>query len=134
MSRLYTLAGALALVAVLTCAAVQAADEKAPSIKDIMTKAHKGKGSLKAVITNDIKSGNWEDAAKTAKEWKKLSDALAKSTPKKGEPDSWKMKTETYSKTLTTLVKATEDKDKSKANGALGKIGSSCGTCHKAHK
>jgi len=133
MSRVYAFVGALALAVILTGAAVKAEDDKVPTIKEIMKKAH-GKEGLKASVTKDIKEKDWESALKTAKEWKTLSEALAKNKAPKGEAESWKKMTGTYSKTLDTLVKAIEDKKASVANGALGQIGKACGTCHKAHR
>jgi len=133
MSRVYALAGALALAVVLAGTAVQAEDDKIPSISDIMKKAH-GKEGLRSTVSKDLKEKEWESALKTAKEWKSLSEALVKNKAPKGESESWKKQTATYDKTLGTLVKAIEDKNAKSATGALGKIGSSCKSCHTAHR
>jgi cytochrome c556 len=133
MSRVYVLAGAVALAVVLVGATVQADDKDVPTISDIMKKAH-GKDGLRGSITKSIKEKNWDEAAKTVKEWEMLSTSLEKNKQPKGEAGSWKMKTTTYSKTLKTLEDAIAAKDSKKATGALGKIGSSCAACHKEHR
>jgi cytochrome c556 len=135
MSRFYALVGGLA-VAVLVLGGAKADDkdkEKLPDIGEIMEKAH-GKEGLRATITQEIKAKEWDKAVKTASEWEKLADALARNKPEKGTAESWKKQTGTYNKTLKTLVAAVKAKDASKAKGALGKIGSSCKTCHSLHK
>jgi cytochrome c556 len=134
MSRLFALAGTLALAVLIVGAAAQADEkEKIPDIEEIMQKAH-GKEGLRATITDEIKDKEWAKAAKTVTEWEKLAVALGKNKPEKGTAASWKKQTDTYNKTLKTLVAAVKAKDAKKANGALGKIGSSCKTCHEAHK
>src|SRR5439155_1255732 len=75
MIRVYALTSALALAVVLVGAGVDAADEKVPTIKDIMKKAH-GKEGLRGSITKAIKEKKWDEAAKTVKEWELLGSAL----------------------------------------------------------
>ena len=131
---MFAFAGVLALAVILAGVSAQAEDkDKVPTIKEVMQKAH-AKDSLRVTVAKAVKAKDWDEAAKEVKEWEKLGDALEKNTPKKGEPDSWKQKTTAYNKTLKTLAEAVKDNDAKKATGALSKINSMCGSCHKEHK
>ncbi len=88
----------------------KAEDDKIPDVSEIMKKAH-GKGGLRATVTKDVKGSDWEDAAKSVKDWQKLGDALAKNKPEKGSAESWKKLTGSYNKTLKSLATAVEKKD-----------------------
>jgi cytochrome c556 len=136
MFRRFVVGGVLAL-AVIVSTAVQADDkdkkDEVPPIKEIMKKAH-AKGGLRFEVAKAVKDKDWETAAKDVKEWEKLGEALAKNKPPKGDAEDWKKRTTTYNKTMTTLSEAVTAKDAKKANGALGKINSMCGGCHKEHR
>jgi hypothetical protein len=134
MSRLFCLAGALALAVIVAGAGARAEQkDKIPEIGEIMQKAH-GKDGLRGSVTKAIKEKEWDEAAKTVKAWEKLGQALAKNKPEKGSAASWKKQTTTYNKTLKTLATAIGKKNANAANGALGKIGSSCKVCHEQHR
>lgn len=134
MNRVYLLGGLLAVAVVLSAQAADDKEEKLPSIKKIMKDAHTADDSIRKKISEAIKGKDWDTASSTAKDWVKLAGLLPRIKPKKGDAESWKKHTDTYSKTINTLADAAEAKDAKKANGALGAIGSQCGSCHKAHK
>jgi hypothetical protein len=134
MNRLIALGGAVALAVIVAGSAVWADDKDTlPEIGDIMQKAH-GKGGLRGAVTKEVKSGEWQEAAKTVKEWQKLGDALAKNKPEKGSAESWKKHTTNYNTTLKSLATAIDKKNATNANGALKKIGSACKVCHNLHR
>jgi hypothetical protein len=108
--------------------------DKLPEIGEIMDKAHAKGTGYRFTVKDAVQKKEWDEAAKTVKEWRKLGEALAKNKPEKGTPASWKKQTGTYNTTLKTLAGAIEKKNASSANGALGKIGMLCGGCHKAHR
>ncbi len=130
-----------ALAAVLMGLAVSwtqssAEDDKEPSIKAIMTKAHKGGDSLIATVGKDLKAADpdWVDVQSKTKELVKLGSALGKNEPPKGEKESWEKLTKSYVDTAKQLDKAAQAKEKDKAVAAHTKLTKMCMTCHKAHK
>jgi hypothetical protein len=137
MNRLWRMTGGLALVtgAVLLLNA-SGADDKPPSIKDIMNKAHKGGDSLIQAVGKDLKADtpDWEDAAKKSKELLELGSALGKNNPPKGEKDSWEKLTKLYADTAKELDDAVQKKDKDAALTAHKKLAGSCMNCHRAHR
>jgi len=133
--------GGAALAAMLTGLAVSwtqssAEDDKEPSIKAIMTKAHKGGDSLLATVGKDLKAADpdWEDVQKKTKELVKLGTSLGKNEPPKGEKASWEKLTKSYLDTAKQLDKGAQAKEKSKAVAAHTKLTKMCAACHKAHK
>jgi hypothetical protein len=129
MNRLFVLAVALSVTIVGLCAR---ADDKEIKVKDVM-KAHKEGGQREKVITA-IRAKKWDVAAKPAKEWEMLAEALTKIKCPKGDAEDWKKQTATFAKTVKTLNEAIAKKDAKSAAGALGFIGTRCKKCHDAHK
>jgi hypothetical protein len=127
---------ALAAVAALTLVPSRADDQKELTIKEIMTKAHKGGNSLIQVVGKELKAGevDWDHVAEHAKDLLKLGKGLAKNEPHKGDKASWEKLTKQYEENATALVKAAEQKDKKAAQDAHRKLTSSCMSCHKVHK
>ncbi|HTU23230.1 MAG TPA: hypothetical protein VMG10_34670 [Gemmataceae bacterium] len=113
-----------------------AEDDKEPSIKAIMTKAHKGGNSLIKTLEKDLKSAepDWKDDEKKAKELVKLGTALGKNMPPKGSKESWEKLTKSYVDTAKDLEAAVTAKEKKKAVTAHTKLTKMCAACHKAHK
>jgi hypothetical protein len=113
-----------------------AQDDKEPSIKQIMTKAHKGGNSLLMKIGKELKGGDvdWSQVREQSKDLVKLGKALTKNEPPKGEKASWETLTKLYQKNATTLDEAVDKKDKDAAVAAHGKLAGSCKACHTAHK
>jgi cytochrome c556 len=134
MNRLF--GGATLLVALVVLAPSAPAVEDKPTIKDIMTKAHKGGDSILAKIGKELKSDDptWADVKSGAAELVKLGGSLAKATPDKGEKASWDKQTKSYSAKATTLKKAADSMDKAAAAKALKGLTTSCKACHSVHK
>lgn len=133
MKRLSLLTGLIALIAFVGTA-VRAEDEgKTPTTKAIMKKVH-GKNGLQAKVGAALKEKKFDAAAEGTKEWFELAKALTKNSAKKGDAESFKKLSGTYCVTVKTLNEAVDSQDLKKAQGALGKVGSMCKTCHMAHK
>jgi len=133
--------GGAALAAMLMGLAVSwtqssAEDDKDPSIKEIMTKAHKGGNSLLFTVGKELKAADpdWEEVQKKTKELVKLGTSLGKNEPSKGEKESWEKLTKLYLDTAKQLDKSAQAKEKSKAVAAQTKLTKMCAACHKAHK
>jgi len=107
-----------------------------PSIKDIMTKAHKGGNAILAVVGKELKGANpdWSTVEKQSKDLVGLGASLAKAEPPKGDKDSWKKLTADYLDHAKQLQQAAADKNKKEATAQHGKLSSSCAACHKTHK
>lgn len=137
MTRLWYLAGGLAVAAVLGLVrSPSSADDKKPSVKEIMTKAHKGGTSHLSIIAQELKEDepNWADVQTNTKELVRLGTQLGKATPPQGEKDSWDKLTKAYLKDAKALSAAAGKKDKAKAKDAFKQLGTNCKNCHKVHK
>jgi cytochrome c556 len=136
----YTL-GVCCLVALLTGWCVSgttlAEPEKELTIKEIMGKAHKGPNSILANIAEDLRDVNgpdWDEITDGARELVRLGGALGKSTPPKGEKDSWTKLARSYVENAKALQSAAEKHNKSAAESAQKKLQNSCAGCHKVHR
>lgn len=130
------LAGAFGLLAVVLAqsASVRAEDkkdDKAPTVKEIMAKGHKGTDALMAKIKTEAKDGKWEEAVSHAKALAVFGEHLGKNKPNKGDAASWEKLTKKYAESTKAALKATEDKDAKAVNKALM---INCKECHDAHK
>jgi cytochrome c556 len=130
MKRLVCVAAGLVLLAVGVAVAAD------PTIKEIMTKAHKGGKSLLANLNADLKDDepDWNDIQKDTKELVDLGTSLGKNTPPKGDQASWDRLTKAYLANVKTLDGAAENKNKGAAQTALKQIQGSCKECHMAHR
>jgi hypothetical protein len=135
MKRLWGFAGVLAMLAVIGVVVPSSAQDN-PSIKEIMTKAHKGGDALLAKIGKGLnaKEPDWTDLGKMSKELADLGTALGKNKPAKGEQASWDKLTKMYQDNAKTLVAAVDKKEQKDALAAQKKLAGSCMECHKAHK
>jgi cytochrome c556 len=134
MNRWMGLALVLALVVSFTVAAEDKnKEEKIPTIKEIMKTAH-GKTGLLSKVTAEVNNKDWDALATNSKKLTELATALTKTTPKKGEKESWEMLTTSYLKTAKELTEASEKKDVDVAVTAVGTLAKSCRACHTAHK
>jgi hypothetical protein len=135
---MYRLLGLVAVLALVSGTSVTADEKKGdkPSIKEIMTKAHKGSDSLLSKLRAELKESDtdWADVGKNSKELLKLGTELGKAKPDKGEQKSWKQLTTAYAKNAKALEEAAGKKNKKAAESALTRITGSCTSCHKAHK
>jgi cytochrome c556 len=136
MKRLACVVSVLALLAVLALVTSPAAAQKDPSIKEIMTKAHKGNNSIIASVGGELRGDDpdWPDVQKQTKELVTLGMALGKNDPPKGDKDSWQRLTQQYVANAKALDAAAQRQDKTAAQAVHKKLTSSCAACHKAHR
>jgi hypothetical protein len=123
----------LAVVAVLAGAAL--AQDKTPSIKDIMSRLNKP-GGLYPSISKELKADDtdWDEVHDQSKTFAKLAAELAKNTPPKGSPESWAKLTKEYADNARSLEQAAARRDRSAANAARARLGNdACKVCHKEH-
>jgi hypothetical protein len=138
MTRLRFAAAGVVLLAGLAWAVngSGAGEEKDPSIKAIMTKAHKGGNSLLATVRKDLMSDetNWADVQKKTKELVKLGTALGKNEPPRGDKESWAKLTGAYVENAKALDAAVGKQQKDEALKEQMKLAGRCMECHKAHR
>lgn len=109
-----------------------AADEKVPTVSEIMKVGHAGGKSLISKIKTSVKGAKWDDAKTSADALKVFGEALGKNKPEKGDADSWKKFAEAYKASTAAAAAAADKKDAKALTAALGKI--DCKGCHAAHK
>jgi hypothetical protein len=137
MRKWTILAGGAALaVGLVLAGGLTAADDKAPTIKEIMTKAHKGGNSLLGTIRAEVRkpSPDYDKITPKAAELAKLGPQLAKNNPPKGDKESWEKLCKEYETDASALNTAVGAKDGPAAQAAVAKIGKACAACHKVHK
>jgi len=121
------------LAVVVVCVAVNAADEKKLSIKEVMGVV-KGKDGLCAKCNAAGKDAKWEDAAKVSKKLVEAGEALAKNECPKGDAKSWEKLTKQYVEQTKAIDKSVADKDSKAFGTAIKAFTDACTPCHKAHK
>jgi hypothetical protein len=121
------------LAVVALCLSGNAADEKAPAIKDVM-KTVAGKDGLCGKCAGAAKAENWEEAQKLAKKLNECGVALTKTSCPKGDAESWKKLTKQYCEQTAAVNKAATDKDPKAFGAAIKTFTGSCKGCHEAHK
>jgi cytochrome c556 len=106
------------------------------AIEDIMKKLHKGGKAVHKGIEKDLEEKDvpWADVQKLSKDYVELTSKLPKTTPEKGEKDSWMKLTKSYNEAAKSLETAANKKDLKAANDAFGNLADSCKACHKAHR
>lgn len=121
------------LAALAVVALCQAAEEKTPTVKQVM-KAVAGKNGLCAQCNTAAKAEKWEDAQKLAKQLTECCAALPKNKCPKGDADSWAKLTKQYAEQGAAINKAAADKDSKAFTSAIKSFTGSCKACHDAHK
>ncbi len=126
---------AVALVPVVA-ATVGAFEEKAPSIKSVMAKLHKGSKAQFAVLKTQAESPtpDWDAIGKTTKDFVILGAALGKNDPPKGDKESWKTQANKYFQNSKALDDAAQAKDLAALQSARKSMGESCKSCHNVHR
>jgi len=114
------------------CIAVDAADDKTPTTKEIMKTLFKDGTCKKCAEAG--KAEKWEDAQKLSKVVAECGAALAKNKCPKGDAESWAKLTKEFAEQTEALNKAAEAKDSAKFDAAAKAITGSCKACHDAHK
>jgi cytochrome c556 len=112
------------------------ADDKTPTIKQVMGKLTKGPKSLTPTIGKELKSAkpNWTTIQAQSAEFATLASALCLNDPPKGDKASWDSLAKAYSDDAKALDTAAQAKDKAGALSAHEKLAKSCMGCHKVHK
>lgn len=126
-----------ALALCLVAGGVRGQDEKPSEIKTIMVKLNKPSTGLYSNIGAELRSDtpDWAEIQPQAKEEAKLTAALGKLKPPKGDAASWAKLTKEYAANAAALDKAIAAKDQPAAKAAFAKLGEkACDACHKAHR
>ena len=113
-----------------------AADDKVPSVDEIMKAVNKKKGGLHADVADLLKAGSvdWTTVQDKTKKYSAMADFLGKNDPPQGDKKSWEKLTKAYAAEAKALYDAAGKKDKSGCNSAMGKLQKSCMGCHKVHR
>jgi cytochrome c556 len=113
-----------------------AADDKHPSIDEIMKKVNNAKTGLHKKVGEGLKSAapNWDEMQKQMKDYTKLCSSLCKNDPPKGDKASWEKLCKAYAEEAKKLQEAVDKKDKDAANKAHKALSKSCKACHDAHR
>ena len=125
-----------AIGVVLGAGLVLSAGDKAPSVEEIMEKAHATKTGLKTKIADEVKkdSPDWATVQKQAKEFVSLAEALAKNDPPKGDKKNWLKLSKDYAEQVKDLEKSAGKKDAKAVTAANQKLNANCMVCHDAHR
>jgi hypothetical protein len=137
MARCGYPAGLLTLAVLIGLMASASADpEKTPSIKEVMGKLNKGPDCIKSTLTKELKAErpNWDQVQKQTREYVAGTETLEKAMPKKGDKESWTKLTKSYHDSAVALDTAAQSKDKGAAVAANNKLGTTCMSCHQAHR
>jgi hypothetical protein len=133
----FAAAAALAVLAVtFSPSGAEPNKDKDLTIKDIMTKAHKGADSLIGKLAKELKDTepDWGPIQKQTKELVDLGTSLCKCTPPKGEKESWEKLTKGYVDNAKEMDAAAQKKDQEVTAARLKTATTFCGKCHSVHK
>jgi cytochrome c556 len=138
MTKTWMLASVAAglLLAGLGVNRLTAADDKVPTIEDIMQKVNKRKGGLHSEVGDALKASpvDWAKVQTDTKQYSAMADFLGKNDPPKGSKQSWEKLTGTYAADAKALNAAAEKKDKAAAQTTWAKLSKECMGCHRAHR
>jgi cytochrome c556 len=126
---------ALVVVGGLVSRQAGAADESiTPEV--VMKKLFAGKASPLNSLKKEVKNEkpDWAKVKKAAESFAKYGPELGKNDPPKGEKESWAKLTKALEDASKDLESAAKKEDLKSASEAVDKIGSSCKSCHEAHK
>ncbi len=123
------------MVAFAFATASNGADD-APSAKVIMGKLTKGPNAAAGKLKNALAAQPpaWADIKAAAEVFGKFGPELTKNDPPKGDKASYKQLATVFASNSSALAAAASKEDLEGVKSAFGKIGTSCMTCHKAHK
>jgi cytochrome c556 len=125
---------ALAIVALAT--GVILAQERAPSIKEIMARLNKP-GGLYPTLSKELKSEtvDWDEVRQQMHSFAKFAAELSKNSPPKGDPGSWNRLANQYAENARLAEQAAAKKDRGATKAALSRLGgTACETCHAEHR
>ncbi|HZT82850.1 MAG TPA: hypothetical protein VFA26_21645 [Gemmataceae bacterium] len=134
-----TLGAALLAAATLALAAHSTgAEDRPPTVKEIMKKINRPSTGLLPDTTMDLKEDepDWKEIQTHTKEMVALAKALGKNAPPKGSKESWEKQTRAYLANVEALDAAARKKDKAAALAAVKKLApkAGCAGCHQAHR
>jgi hypothetical protein len=112
------------------------AEDKIPTIKEIMDRLHKGANPPIILIKRSLQSGDpdWEEIQKQTKEFVDLGKALGKNDPPMGDKASWTKLAKQYLENAKGMDAAAQKNDKRETLRYQAKLAGSCTTCHKTHR
>jgi hypothetical protein len=112
------------------------AEDKIPTIKEIMDRLHKGANPPIILIKRSLQSGDpdWGEIQKQTKEFVDLGKALGKNDPPMGDKASWTKLTKQYLENAKGMDAAAQKNDKRETLRYQAKLAGSCTTCHKIHR
>jgi len=115
---------------------LNAADDKAPSISEIMKKANGGPKGLCAMIGKGLqaKDPNWEEIQKESKDLVECASGLPKTKAPKGDQASYEKLAKSYVDIAKDILAAADKKEQKDAVAAQKKLTGTCAECHKAHR
>jgi cytochrome c556 len=136
MKRLCGLAAVVAALTAFGLLPASAADDKTPSISDIMKKCNGGPKGLCAVIGKGLqaKDPDWAEIQKESKELVECSAFLPKNKAPKGDQASFEKLAKGYVDIAKDIQAAADKKDQKDAAAAQKKLTGTCMECHKAHR
>ena len=124
------------IVAGLISARVDAAADEPASPEVVMKKLFAGKSApnkaLQAAKKSD--SPDWAKLKEVSDLFSKYAPDLGKNEPPKGDKASWAKLTKALADETKTLASAVDGKDSSSLKATADKIGTSCKSCHEAHR
>ncbi|HEV3203146.1 MAG TPA: hypothetical protein VGY77_02130, partial [Gemmataceae bacterium] len=97
---------------------------------------NKGPNALTPALKRALQKDNpdWPDILDQSKEYASLCSELTKTTPPRGEKDSWTKFTKEYIENAKALEESAKKKDKNGALAVHTKISKMCNNCHMAHR
>jgi cytochrome c556 len=124
------------MVALVLAFGTASAEEKSPSIKQIMqtvagVKKEKG---LCGKCSDAAKAEKWDDAQKLAKALNECCASLPKHPAPKGDEKKWEELAKKFAEQAQVIAKATDEKDPKAVSEAIGAFTKACGTCHMSFK
>jgi len=136
MKRLTGLAALVAVLTVFGLLPAGAADDKAPTISEIMKKCNGGPKGLCAMIGKALqaKEPNWDEIQKESKELVECASSLPKNKAPKGDQASFEKLAKGYVDIAKDIQAAADKKEQKDAAAAQKKLTGTCMDCHKAHR
>jgi cytochrome c556 len=134
------LLGFAAMIAALTVVGVgmplNAADEKTPSISDIMKKCNGGPKGLCALIGKGLqaKDPDWAEIQKEAKDLVECASFLPKTKAPKGDQVGYEKLSKSYVDITKDIQAAADKKEQKDAAAAQKKLTGTCKECHTAYR
>jgi hypothetical protein len=136
MKELKSVAGGVVLVSVLILALQPGgAEARDPTIKDVMSKLHKGLSPL-GQLKRDLQEDDppWAEIQKTTHQFVVLGAALGKNDPPRGDKESWAKLARQYLENAKAMDESAQKKDRDGALAGQARLAGSCNACHKAHR